>query len=378
MGRPPSTAIDDDPVRRRREQVRRWTTAASRLGYALLAVAVVAFFVALATGFTSTMATIVVGTLIAGSVLLVPSIVLGYAIKAADRADRDDSWRRRGTTRRCYHRVGMPPRLSAVDRREQLLAVALSTFAGAGYHETSMNDVADAAGVTKPVLYQHFESKRDLYQALLDDVGHRLVTAVTSATADAENGRQRTERGFRAYFHWVAENREAFLLLFGGSSRVDPEFAEAVRRVTAQAADAIAPLIDVGRRRRASAHPGPRDRRHVRGRQPTPPRARRAVRRRRGGRPARHPRLGRSARVHPRHGQRPATESVGVAGDGASNTTPPSRRSPHRATAAWCSAAAAAESPAMRRSEAALVRSAATRWCSARQSITIAGIWARW
>ena len=97
---------------------------------------------------------------------------------------------------RCYHRVGMPPRLSAVDRREQLLAVALSTFAGAGYHETSMNDVADAAGVTKPVLYQHFESKRDLYQALLDDVGHRLVTAVTSATADAENGRQRTEHGF--------------------------------------------------------------------------------------------------------------------------------------------------------------------------------------
>ena len=92
MGRPPSTAIDDDPVRRRREQVRRWTTAASRLGYTLLAVAVVAFFVALATGFTSTMATIVVGTLIAGSVLLVPSIVLGYAIKAADRADRDDSW----------------------------------------------------------------------------------------------------------------------------------------------------------------------------------------------------------------------------------------------------------------------------------------------
>ena len=48
-----------------------------------------------------------------------------------------------------------------------------------------MNDVADAAGVTKPVLYQHFESKRDLYQALLDDVGHRLVTAVTTATSDA-------------------------------------------------------------------------------------------------------------------------------------------------------------------------------------------------
>ena len=79
----------------------------------------------------------------------------------------------------------MSSRLSAVDRREQLLEVALSTFARAGFHETSMNDVADAAGVTKPVLYQHFESKRDLYQALLDDVGHRLVAAVTTATADA-------------------------------------------------------------------------------------------------------------------------------------------------------------------------------------------------
>jgi hypothetical protein len=92
MGRLVSTVIDDDPVRRRRDQVRRWTMAASRLGYALLAAAVVLFFVALATGFSSTMATFVIGALVAASVLLVPSIVLGYAIKAADRADRDDTW----------------------------------------------------------------------------------------------------------------------------------------------------------------------------------------------------------------------------------------------------------------------------------------------
>ncbi len=78
----------------------------------------------------------------------------------------------------------MSSRLSANARREQLLDVALDTFARAGYHETSMNDVADAAGVTKPVLYQHFESKRELYQALLDDVGARLVAAITEATAE--------------------------------------------------------------------------------------------------------------------------------------------------------------------------------------------------
>ena len=72
----------------------------------------------------------------------------------------------------------MSSRLSANARREQLLDVALTTFARAGYHETSMNDVADAAGVTKPVLYQHFESKRELYQALLDTVGARMVQAI--------------------------------------------------------------------------------------------------------------------------------------------------------------------------------------------------------
>ena len=138
----------------------------------------------------------------------------------------------------------MSSRLSANARREQLLDVALVTFARAGYHETSMNDVADAAGVTKPVLYQHFESKRELYQALLDTVGTRMVKAIRTATADVTSGRERTERGFRAYFHWVAANPDAFVLMYGGASRQDQEFAQAVRRVTDEAARAIAPLID--------------------------------------------------------------------------------------------------------------------------------------
>lgn len=138
----------------------------------------------------------------------------------------------------------MTSRLSANARREQLLEVALTTFAGSGYHETSMNDVAEAAGVTKPVLYQHFESKRELYQAVVDDVGQRLVSAITSATADATSGREQTERGFRAYFRWVADNHDAFILLYG--ARLDREFAQAVRLVTAEAAAAIAPLIDAG------------------------------------------------------------------------------------------------------------------------------------
>jgi hypothetical protein len=92
MGRAETPTSDDDPVRRRRERIRRFSALASRLGYFLLTVALVTFFVALATGFGATMATIVIAALVAASVLLVPAIVLGYAVKAADRADRENAW----------------------------------------------------------------------------------------------------------------------------------------------------------------------------------------------------------------------------------------------------------------------------------------------
>ena len=61
-------------------------------------------------------------------------------------------------------------------------------FGRAGYHGASMNDVAEAAGVTKPVLYQHFDSKRALFRALLEEVGNRLLSAIAKATADAPDG----------------------------------------------------------------------------------------------------------------------------------------------------------------------------------------------
>ena len=137
----------------------------------------------------------------------------------------------------------MSIRLPAAARREQLLESAMEIFAAQGFHETSMNDVALAAGVTKPVLYQHFESKRDLYLALIAEAGSRLMLAITAAPILDSSGRQRTELGFLAYFEWVRNDNAAFTLLFGGGSRRDAEFSEAVERFTSQVADAIEPLI---------------------------------------------------------------------------------------------------------------------------------------
>lgn len=139
----------------------------------------------------------------------------------------------------------MSHRLTATARREQILEVALVVFARSGFHGTSMNDVADAAGVTKPVLYQHFDSKRDLYAALLDEVGNRLLNSIAKAAAEASDGKARTELGYRAYFDWVADDHDAFRLLFGSGAMRDDEFTTAVREITDQAARAVAPLIDV-------------------------------------------------------------------------------------------------------------------------------------
>jgi AcrR family transcriptional regulator len=137
-----------------------------------------------------------------------------------------------------------PARLPAPRRRRQLLDVALDVFAAGGFHATSMDEVAEAAGVTKPVLYQHFRSKRALYLELLDDVGGQLLDAITKATTEAAGPREQVEAGFTAYFRFVSDRQSAFSLLFGSGARRDEQFAVAARRVEEAIADAIAALIE--------------------------------------------------------------------------------------------------------------------------------------
>jgi AcrR family transcriptional regulator len=138
----------------------------------------------------------------------------------------------------------MAARLPAPRRRRQLLDVALEVFGELGYHQASMDAVAEAAGVTKPVLYQHFGSKRDLYLELLVDVGNQLVEAVVRATTEAEHPRAKVEAGFGAYYVFVGSHVNAFRLLFGGGIEPDDEFAAIVSRVEQTMADTIASLIE--------------------------------------------------------------------------------------------------------------------------------------
>lgn len=81
-----------DPVLDRRRRLARWARLGRRAGYSLYGLSLTAFVIGFLGGFTTTPATVAAITLVAGSVLLAPSIIIGYGVAAADRADRDDDW----------------------------------------------------------------------------------------------------------------------------------------------------------------------------------------------------------------------------------------------------------------------------------------------
>jgi len=160
----------------------------------------------------------------------------GMAIRSAQRPEGEGDTAPAGAVKR----------LPADRRRHQLLEVALQLFAERGFNATTMDDIAEAAGVTKPLLYQHFASKRALYLELVDSVADTMLEAIGKAVAAAGGPRQQVEGGFAAYFHLVVTHADAFRLLFGSDVPNDPELSRAVRQVENSIAEAIDVLIDAG------------------------------------------------------------------------------------------------------------------------------------
>lgn len=124
------------------------------------------------------------------------------------------------------------PRLSRSDRRAQLLAAAKGAFVVVGYHAAAMDDIADRAGVSKPVLYQHFPSKLELYLALLAESADEMVRLVEEALHGSDHNDERTHRAVEAYFTFVADNGQAYRLIFESDLRGQPQVEEIVDRAT--------------------------------------------------------------------------------------------------------------------------------------------------
>ena len=124
-----------------------------------------------------------------------------------------------------------PVRLPRSARRKQLLAAAQQVFVAQGYHAAAMDDIAERAGVSKPVLYQHFPGKLELYLALLDTHCDALIDRVGRAMAATTDNEERVRGATEAYFDFVDHESEAFRLVFESDLRNDPAVRERVERV---------------------------------------------------------------------------------------------------------------------------------------------------
>jgi AcrR family transcriptional regulator len=127
-------------------------------------------------------------------------------------------------------------------RRAQLLDAAQEIFVAQGYHAAAMDDIADHAGVSKPVLYQHFPGKLELYLALLDRVADELVATVRDALASSTDNHCRVTETVRAYLRFV-DAEGTHRLVFETDLRSEPKVADRVERMMHEATEAIAETI---------------------------------------------------------------------------------------------------------------------------------------
>ena len=134
-------------------------------------------------------------------------------------------------------------RLPRLARRAQLLEAAQEVFVAQGYHAAAMDDIAERAGVSKPVLYQHFPGKLELYLALLDQHCEALLQAVRTALASTTDNKQRVEATMHAYFAYVEDEGGAFRLVFESDLTNEPAVRERVDKVALECAEAISEVI---------------------------------------------------------------------------------------------------------------------------------------
>lgn len=134
-------------------------------------------------------------------------------------------------------------RLPRDERRGQLLIAASDIFVDRGYHATGMDEIAERAGVSKPVLYQHFSSKLELYLAVLHRHVEKLVSGVEQALRTTTDNRQRLHAAVQAFFDFIEHDSQGYRLIFENDNVTEPQVGAEVRVATEACIDAISDLI---------------------------------------------------------------------------------------------------------------------------------------
>jgi AcrR family transcriptional regulator len=131
--------------------------------------------------------------------------------------------------------------MAASDRRLAILESARAAFADGGFHQTSLDAVAERAGVSKALIYEHFDSKRELYLAMLEMHVEELVERVSAAVTAADQPEERMRSGLEAFFAFVEERRSAWRIMFRNPG--DPDVAVYMERLRDGVAAVVAALM---------------------------------------------------------------------------------------------------------------------------------------
>lgn len=123
------------------------------------------------------------------------------------------------------------------------MEAAQSVFVESGYHATAMDEIAERAKVSKPVLYQHFPGKLDLYLALLDTHTAELPDLVQKALDSTSDNGDRVAATVQAFFEFVGRKDAAFRMVFESDLVHEPEVARRVLRMSDKCADSIAVVV---------------------------------------------------------------------------------------------------------------------------------------
>lgn len=134
-------------------------------------------------------------------------------------------------------------RLPREQRRNQLLDCALQVFVAKGFHAASMDDIAEVAEVSKPVLYQHFPGKHELFLDLLDTHLAQLQAELTAVLSDSETNKERVSGTVTAFYEFIAREDEAYRLIFAAGMDNDDDVSERLERFYEAVAGAIAEVV---------------------------------------------------------------------------------------------------------------------------------------
>lgn len=134
---------------------------------------------------------------------------------------------------------GPRKRLSRGERYELILEHAIEVFGTGGYHNVSMDDVAEAAGVSKALVYQHFESKDELYMEVMHTFNRQISETVLPAWSEDRPPQERFWRGFVAFFEFVEQNKQAWGVLYRDAVEIDDAMVRGIHSLNAELAETI-------------------------------------------------------------------------------------------------------------------------------------------